>query len=62
MTNIKDYTVVVGHDTFIDLEKEVKSYINRGWEPIGSITIQEFHSIDEIRYLQSMIKREDKND
>lgn len=62
MTNIKDYTVVVGHDTLTELEKEVKSYINRGWEPIGSITIQEFHSIDEISYLQPMIKREANND
>lgn len=62
MTDIKDYTVVVGHDRLTNLEEEVKSYINKGWEPIGSITIEELHSIGDTNYLQPMIKRENKND
>lgn len=62
MTNIKDYTVVVGYNSLVNLEKEVKLYINRGWEPIGSITIKELRSIDETGYFQPMIKKEANND
>ena len=58
MTDIKDYEVVVGHDRLTNLKKEVKSYINKGWEPIGNITIEKLHSIGETLYLQPMIKRE----
>ena len=60
-TNIKDYIVVM-KDRLVDLEKEVRLFINRGWEPIGSITIKEFNSIGETSYLQPMIRREDNND
>lgn len=62
MTDIKDYTVVMGHNGLTDFEEQVKSYINRGWEPIGSITIKELRSIDETGYFQPMIKREANND
>lgn len=62
MTDIKDYTVVMGHDGLTNFEKEVRFYINRGWEPIGSITIKELRSIEETSYYQPMIKREVNND
>lgn len=57
MTDIKDYIVLM-RDRLADLEREVNLYINRGWEPIGSITIKEFNSIGETSYLQPMIRRE----
>ncbi len=56
MTDIKDYTVVMAHDSLVDLEEKVKSYINKGWEPIGSITIVDFNYGRS--FLQPMIKRE----
>lgn len=62
MTDIKDYTVVMRHDGLTNFEKEVRFYINRGWEPIGSITIKELRSIEETSYYQPMIKREANND
>lgn len=60
MTDIKNYTVAMAHDRLIDFIKEVNSYINKGWEPIGSITVVDFNYGRS--YLQPMIKREANND
>ena len=52
---VSEYTVVEAADA-TDLEREVTSMLNRGWEPLGGVSIN--RDPGDFNYAQAMVRRE----